>query len=648
MPPPIERFEPDYIPAPLANKLLGLHPPKIPGARIDPRRRPLTQDEINHVARQTDSRVLRLEDEVAQVNELYLIRRIADQIEGEFRKRNMPLPTVYGLHTGKIPNPFPNAEVIGRYAEDKPLEFIPATDIFGHSGEVSVSMIDDKHSYMAWLGRGEHTYEWLRHRYGDIVASRKMNVIKELIRRQREEGKNPVIINTQLAGTAEGSPIGPGDLGIIVEDFEEGPNLLPGIGHNAFFDKFLGSRFQPKWGRSLNEANLALARKFLSITQKLNIGAGPMGIIGDAEASEFESWFNYARSINTFRTALELGFAEFAKKVFEKPEKLPDIARNTLRFFLTFRQNWLTLLSSSTPEDARLTAFQKVLYSFRSHEPSLGWGMGNSLEPANLRRLLMKPNPVLKNVIINEPEIPTLNLAVITDFGGPHTSPKAGHEKFIAKAEARAPVYAEALKEIALALAHGEVKLPPVQYKGLGFSLESQMFVEAQEHEERLEDDAFPKPLPIPTTLGYVHRSFIQAHINLLEQKAQLYRTFGYPVYADVFVYGDPEFAVTVENLREVQESLRVDGKTAYDFFVALRDRQLRAAQGRLAKIETMRERPIPREFIASDAMTEEFLLKRRKSHLHQALWHESAARIIAQQYSNYGVTHEMMAIETE
>lgn len=620
-----------YISAPLANVMLGLRPSK-PKEKVDRRRRPLSQNEINEVARLTDPRVLRLEGEIAQVNEIYLIRRIADQIETEFASRNMPLPTVHAIHTGKIHNPFPDAVKLGSYAEDGPFDFIPATDIAGHTGDVTISKIDENHSYMAWEGRGEHTYEWLRHRYGDIVASRKMNVIKELIRRQRERGENPIVINTQLAGTAEGSPIAPGDLGVIIEDFEEGPNLQSGIGHNAYFDRFFGIRFQAKWGRSLNDGNLALARKFLSITQKLNIGAGPMGIIGDAEATEFESWFNYARSINTFRTALEFGFAEFAKKVFEKPENLPDKVTDILRYFLTFRQNWLAKISSDTPEDAKLTGMQKVLYSLRSHEPSLGWGMGNSLEPANLRRLLMRPSSTRKNMIIFESDIPTLNLAVITDFGGPHESPNANHLKFIEKAQDRAPKYEQALREIAQAVAHGEVSLPTPQNEGEGFSLTDLMFVEANRQAEVLENEAFPEPLPTPTTLGDIYASYIDPHISLLTQQAELYRIFGYPDFAKGFEKMDPEFAVTVENLKQVQESLKGDGQAAYNFFITLRDRQLRAAGGRLKRIDAMAQTQIPPEYIAHDVQTEDFIRQRRKSQLRSALWYEMAARVVSKQ----------------
>lgn len=640
------RFSPDYIPAPLANAMLDLKP--LDPREEDQRRRLLTQDEIDAVAAQTDSRILRHEDDIAQVNELYLVRRVADQIEAECAKNNMPLPTVHSILTGKIHNPFPNAVKLGSYAEDKPFEFIPATDIAGHKGDVTISKIDENHSFMAWEGRGEHTYEWLRHRYGDIVASRKMNVIKEIIRRQRERGENPIVINTQLAGTYEKSPLAPGDLAVIVADFEEGPNLNLGIGHNSFFDRFFGIRFQAKWGRSLNEANLALARKFLSITQKLNIGAGPMGIIGDAEAPDFEDWFDIARSVNTFRTALELGFAKFAKKVFKNPENLPNKVKDVLRFFLTFRQNWLAKMSSSTPENIELSRFQKVIYSFRSHEPSLGWGMGNSLEPTNLRRLLMRPSLTLKNVMITESEIPTLNLAVITDFGGPNESPKADHLKFIKKAEDGAPKYERALREIARAVVGGQVALPQPQTEGNGFSLNVMMFEEANRREEILEAEIISQSSPVPQTISNIHFNFIEPLMKLQEEKAELYRTFGFPDFAQGFEKNDPELAITVENLREVQNSLKGDGKLAYKFFIELRDRQLKGAEGRLAKSAYLQEHSLSSDLIASETLTPELMLERRKNQLRSALRNEVTARIIAGQYSKFGVTHSDMIIETE
>lgn len=188
-------------------------------------------------------------DEAVEIVNMFNINETANRIEAICAKKNLPAPTVFGIHSLGWPSVF-EAEKIGEYGKT-PFTFIPPTDIAFHEGTLSVGKIDRGHTYLGFIGRSDHPYEWEGTPYGNRMAAFPVEVILELYRRGRERGEQAGIILTYIAGVIEKHPLQVGDIAVIIDDAESGTSLRPGNGSQKVRERITqASRFQPKLYRA--------------------------------------------------------------------------------------------------------------------------------------------------------------------------------------------------------------------------------------------------------------------------------------------------------------------------------------------------------------------------------------------------------------
>jgi hypothetical protein len=235
----------------------------------------------------------------AQIQELFLIKTSADRIEDEFKRKNLPLPTVFTYYTAGFTAPL-DATPIAAYGQG-PLEHFQPADIGGHLGLASALRLDAKHSAMLFMGRA-HPYAGVGQKFAELTYARPFNVIKELMRRQRENGKQSVAIFTYLTGVDETSPLTPGDLGIIIDHTELAggrAGLSAGAGPRNILDSFIGERFQPKLNRA---SDSKLAKQFYDIAAKKGIHVGTATAIGTPGTTSYQSHIDRGLALSAFNT----------------------------------------------------------------------------------------------------------------------------------------------------------------------------------------------------------------------------------------------------------------------------------------------------------------------------------------------------------
>jgi hypothetical protein len=220
-----------------------------------------------------------------QQRELTSILRDADAIEKFFQSRNLPLPVLYNLCTMGF-NPPNDAEKIGEYGKGIFSNFVPP-EIPGHEGTVSY-----QDGMMFFYGR-VHPNEWAGNEKGPMIVTHQLNVIKELIRRQRtKDGVDPLVVLTYVVGVREGHALKPGDLGLILDDTELTNIIHPGHGPRALLDQYEGSHFQAKAGRS---SNLKVAKAFVDYAKKTHYDRiFPAITVGTPGTTEYQSFFEVA------------------------------------------------------------------------------------------------------------------------------------------------------------------------------------------------------------------------------------------------------------------------------------------------------------------------------------------------------------------
>lgn len=471
-----------------------------------------------------------------QITELYNINRTADRIEELFRRKNLPLPKVYALHTAGLPPPF-KGDILGNYAEDQPFELLPPTDILGHEGLVKVSEISPGSTYLSFEGRA-HPYEWQGSPAGMLIVARQLNIIKELIRRQREKGENPVVILSYLSGVMEGSPLKPGDLGVIIDDSNLGPTFHPGFGPHSVLEKFLGSRFQNKAGRN----NLTLAGEFCKLAQSKGIHAGSATIVGTPGETEYQSFFEMELAQASMRLAKKMGLDDLAGAVY--PRRKPA--------------DWM-----------------RYIFTRSLREPSLLFGMGNTFELATMRQIQVRTNPENTENPYIESDIPVLPIALITDSVG-KGSQKVSHEKIVAEAFATASRNAELLKDFVHALINGDIKIPlpnrlppserPFSLQGTilyGLTQEAEKIVQKVDNYSRLPETYFD-------VRDYL-RKLQESEVAL----ASLHGNWGFAEKANAHNLKSGE-------LKQIQDNLQTkeDGKPAYNYIIQKRNQTLNEMTG--------------------------------------------------------------------
>lgn len=618
---------PGVVPSEMASGLAGI---------------PLGNDIIYRTQRELNPQNYQEHNLALQVAEIYNIRKTADRIEQLLAERDLPLPSVYTLHTAGFDFPFENPVVLGRlapngildeserdhrnrfaqYGQDAPFELIPQPDILGHAGEVAVAQIDGKHTAMSFLGR-DHPYEEAYDPIAPFENARKIRIIKELIRRQRERGENPIAITTYLSGVVEGHPLKPGDIGVIFDDNELGHGTHPGLGHRAILDKFLGSRFQPKAGR---DSNMELAQAFYKQAQEFKappgrtdiedgpVPVGSVAIMGTPSATEFEGFLDTGLGISAFEIARKIGLDELVKRFY--PEQTSSSFIKDMLYPL-IRQKIGERLIRIT-QDNRFKGRAREIYKYRKHAPSLVFGMSNTAELAQLREVINKPDPEpsMEDHIIREADFPFLALTLITDSVG-KGSFNIDHNQVVGNALATSPRNTLLLKQFIEAVTRGQIKVPqPTHPSYAKFSLKETLFEEAEKlaeekAEESLKDN--PSPQDLAGLIAYYQR-LRQTELDTIK-------------YIGVWGYPEAERnrKVYVDEYDVLLASLHGDGRKALQYFENMRNVHLRAAEGRTNTGQFRNALPEGKK----EKRPEQFFEDRKKWHLERAKFYDNLADIV-------------------
>ncbi len=232
-----------------------------------------------------------------QKEELKSIVRDADAIENYFKKKNLPLPLLYNLCTIGLTPP-EGTEKIGDYGKGVFYGFAPA-EVKGHEGTVSY---DDG---MLFFNGRSHPNEWAGNEMGPMIVSHQLNVIKELIRRQRaKDGVDPLVVLTYDVGVREGHPMPTGDLALILDDIELTNVVNAGHGPRKDLNEKIAPHFQPKAGRA---SNLDVAKAFFEYAKRAGYKrVFPAVTFGTPGTTEFESYQEVGLSDFIFDATVKL------------------------------------------------------------------------------------------------------------------------------------------------------------------------------------------------------------------------------------------------------------------------------------------------------------------------------------------------------
>ncbi len=242
-------------------------------------------DAFDAASRELDAN---FQDEIktaAQLQELHLVRETADLIEADFNNRGIALPNVFVVYTAGFEAPN-DATEIAPYGTG-PLQNLLHADIGGHMGVAGALKIDNTHTAMIFNGRA-HAYSGVGDKFGEMLYGRPLNVIKELMRRQRERGKQCAVILTYLTGADETTELQKGDIGVAVSYTERAGGrgvLAAGAGPHDIWDKVEGIRFQPKLRRG---SDTVLAKKLKWFADIFAIKVGAVAAVGTADTPKFQ------------------------------------------------------------------------------------------------------------------------------------------------------------------------------------------------------------------------------------------------------------------------------------------------------------------------------------------------------------------------
>ena len=246
--------------------------------------------------------------ERSQMEEVMSVMREADAIENLHRKHGIPLPKVYNLFTAGFNKP-DEAVIMGVYG-DKTFKKFPKPDIYGHDGTVS------QKGELLFLNGRAHPNEHAGDEYAAMVVAHPLQVLKELARRQRAQGVDPLFILTYLTGVREGQAMKPGDLGLIIDDAELTNIVHPGHGPRSILDQYFGAHFQPKAGRNKEEA-----KTFADFAKKYGYkDIFPVAGVGTPGTTEYQGYLEIGLLDTAFEKAKEnLGI--LAEQIFGEKGK---------------------------------------------------------------------------------------------------------------------------------------------------------------------------------------------------------------------------------------------------------------------------------------------------------------------------------------
>ncbi len=249
-----------------------------------------------------------------QMREVAAITQGADAIETHYSRLGIPLPNTVHLFTAGFNSP-EGAQIIGACGDEVFAGF-PPPDIYGHAG--TISALGDK----TFMNGRAHPNEWTGYEDGPMIVARPLQTWKEIARRQRARGFDPLFVLTYLVGVREDSSLKPGDVGLIIDDTELSNTVHPGHGPRGILDTYTGSHFQPKAGRA---SNLELAKRYSQFA--LDNGYGnmyPAAACGTPGTTEYQSFLEVGLLDAALEKARAGNLGIVAKQVFGDagPEKL--------------------------------------------------------------------------------------------------------------------------------------------------------------------------------------------------------------------------------------------------------------------------------------------------------------------------------------
>lgn len=243
-----------------------------------------------------------------QMEEVMSVMKEADAIENLHKKHGILLPKVYNLFTAGFNRP-EQAVILGVYGDNTFKKF-PKPDIYGHEGTVS------EDGSLLFLNGRAHPNEHAGDEYAAMVVAHPLQVLKELARRQRTQGVDPLFILTYLTGVREGHAMEPGDLGLIIDDAELTNIVHPGHGPRSILDQYFGAHFQPKAGRNQEEA-----KTFAEFAKEYGYkNVFPVAAVGTPGTTEYQSYFEIGLLDSAFEKAKE-NLGMLAEKIFGEKGK---------------------------------------------------------------------------------------------------------------------------------------------------------------------------------------------------------------------------------------------------------------------------------------------------------------------------------------
>jgi len=241
-----------------------------------------------------------------QMLEVASVLHGADAVEARYAQLQLPLPSVINLFTAGFNRP--EGVVPVGTCGDTVFAGFPSPDIYGHAG--TISALGDK----TFVNGRAHPNEWAGQEDAAMIVAHPLQVWKEIARRERAQGMDPLFVFTYLTGVREGHVLTPGDVGLILDDTELTNVVHPGHGARSILDEYFGPHFQPKAGRA---SNLELARMYADYARATGYpNLYPAAVCGTPGTTEYQSFLEVGLLDPAFERARDGNLGVIARQVF--------------------------------------------------------------------------------------------------------------------------------------------------------------------------------------------------------------------------------------------------------------------------------------------------------------------------------------------
>lgn len=241
-----------------------------------------------------------------QMLEVASVLTDADNVEARYGQLGLPLPRVINLFTAGFDKPDGTQQV--GVCGDAVFAGFPSPDIYGHAG--TISALNDT----TYINGRAHPNEWAGEEDGAMIVAHPLQVWKEIARRQRARGIEPLFVLTYLVGVREGHALKPGDVGLIIDDAELTNVNHPGHGARGILDDFFGPHFQPKAGRA---SHLQTAKAYADFARANGYdNMFPAAVCGTPGTTEYQSFLEVGLLDTAFEQARAEQFGGIAEKTF--------------------------------------------------------------------------------------------------------------------------------------------------------------------------------------------------------------------------------------------------------------------------------------------------------------------------------------------